>query len=295
MGVRRRSNKSRKARGPAGRGKAGRVPKSRAVGPSQDAATKQPILTESGIEKAAQATGVRKASASGSKSRGVRRRKREPETVDGFEALAKTTVYRKLSTELRASLDTLLLLRPEECPTIEDAYRKLGLGEKFGLEVADIRRYAEVLEAFTRPFMASLAVSSLLKALPKRLASGFTQVNRLVVWSRLVQQLTDAEAPPLYAGEFARLSEMLGNSRRRYPAASAEGAVRLGMSRYWRGEPGKISVEELAAASQATFGVNLAPDIGAKKKAKGDVVDARDAPAAEAGLGDVTGAAPDCR
>jgi len=170
-------------------------------------------------------------------------------------------VYQVLPIETRAALDAALLTRPADCPTIAAAHEKLRLGELHGISPADVARYAKVLEEFARPLMASLAVSSLLNALPRRMLSGLTRGNRLLVWSRLVQHLTDEEAPPLKAGDYAKLAALLEPARRTPRRPGLAGRAKPALPHCRRGGDGELAAESLATLAREVYGTNLADDI----------------------------------
>jgi hypothetical protein len=192
-------------------------------------------------------------------------------TAGGFDALAQTTVYRKLPIDVRTALDTAILTRPDGGATLTEAHRKLRLGEAYRLTLTDVERYAKALEVFSLPLMASVAVSSLLKALPRHLARGLNQANRLVIWSRLVQHLTDAKSKPLKATEYAKLAEMLRPPPRASRPAGIKGPAKPGMSRCCSGPTGQLSTEEIEPLARALFGVTIAKDpVKAPRPPRGD-------------------------
>lgn len=181
-----------------------------------------------------------------------------------------TDVYRRLPHEVRAKLDSIILTRPEACPTVQDAFRSLNLDGRFGLRLDEVKQYADALEAFARPFASGIAVAALLDALPKSVVRQLSRANRLLVWSRLVQQMTDPEARPFSASEFTKLAELLGRGKRSSNrAGTAE--RRAQRSR----PPGRQrrsptdddygdevwSPEMLAPLVRELYGVNLATDI----------------------------------
>lgn len=149
------------------------------------------------------------------------------------------------------------MLRPDDCPTLETAFTQLDLANRYGLRLTEIRRYAAVLEAFARPLLAGLAISALVEILPPIFIRALERANRVFLWSRLVQQLTDPGAEPLKAAEFARLAGLFrlrqaSSSRRRSrdttkSAPGAEGG-RAGHD---------IAPERLRALLQTVYGVTL--------------------------------------
>ena len=181
--------------------------------------------------------------------------KRGADTAFGrFEGLASTVVYRTLPVGVRATVDSALLLHPADSPAAADVHQKLRLGERYGLRVTDVRRYAEALEAFARPLMAGLAVSSLLNAFPRKLVRGLARGNRILAWSRLVQNLVDPEAPPLRAGEFAKLAAILRPAKR--GSGQAGKTLRTRRKGPWCEVAGDTPMEELLAAIGTVYGVS---------------------------------------
>lgn len=170
----------------------------------------------------------------------------------GFEQVEGTAVYRALPIEARATLDVAILLRPDEYPTLEKAYQGMGLKQRFGLRMADLRRYAAALEAFARPLMAALTVAELLQALPRKFTARLGRANRLLVWSRLVQQVVDPDAKPLSATEFAKLADMLRAVRPKTRVAGASGRPDAPQS----GAPAR----QLGPIVQQLYGLTLRDD-----------------------------------
>jgi len=133
--------------------------------------------------------------------------------LGAFDRIARTRVYRLLPAGERAELDAAILVSTADCSTVVTTAEKLGLAERFGVRMTDIRHYASLLESFARPIMAALAVSALIKALPRRLTTGLHRANKVLIWSRLVQRLSDPESERLTASEFARIAALLQSAR----------------------------------------------------------------------------------
>ena len=91
--------------------------------------------------------------------------------------------------------------------------------------------------------------------------SGLTRGNRLLVWSRLVQHLTDEEAPPLKAADYAKLAALLEPARRTPRQPGPTGRARPGLSPYRRGGDGELAAESLETLAREIYGTNLADDI----------------------------------
>lgn len=186
------------------------------------------------------------------------RQRKAPNTPSGSGAIEQTRVHRTLPPDVRAALDTALITRPADCPTPEAAFRKFRLGENYGLKAADIRHYAEALEAFARPLIAGVALSALLKALPPQIANGATRANRVFVWSRFAQVLTDFGAQSLTTAEFARLAQILRPPVRRSGRAAVTTPTKPE-------EPASQSqdrsqTEDLRSLVCRLYGVNFAED-----------------------------------
>ena len=171
-----------------------------------------------------------------------------------FDRLARTRLYRILPMELRARVDVAILLRPPECPNLEDIIPAMELDTRFGIRLTDLRQYARALEQFARPLMAALLVSTLLAALPRRVSTHLGRANRLLVWSRLVQHLTDPSAKPLTATELAKLAAILRPLHRR-PGRTSDTPHRP------PGSPLPFDRDTLAPVVRMLYGVNLADDV----------------------------------
>lgn len=182
------------------------------------------------------------------------RDEKPPPTPAAFDRLARTRLYRTLPMELRARVDVAILLRPPEWPRLEDILAGMELETRFGIRLTDLRQYARALEHFARPLMAALLVSTLLGALPRRVSAHLGRANRLLVWSRLVQHLTDPNAKPLTATELAKVAAILR------PAARRSGRASGG-----RQQPAEQRLpfdrDTLAPVVRMLYGVNLADDV----------------------------------
>jgi hypothetical protein len=143
-------------------------------------------------------------------------------TRPGAVAIERTVVYGRLPVATRLELDRRILRRPLTRRALQQAARELELGKRYGVRVADVQVYAESLEALVRPYVAQIAVGALLQALPAEVREGLADAGSLLVWSRLVQQLTDPEAEPLKPADFAKLADFLRSAdpRRTEPARS---------------------------------------------------------------------------
>ncbi len=182
-----------------------------------------------------------------------------PAGSEAFRRLAETPVYRKLPQDVRAELDAALLLRHEGLSTVENAHQRLQLASRYGITLTEIRQYADALEDFARPIMAALAISALLRVLPRQLMGGFRRANRILVWSRLVQQLTDPQAEPLKAGEFARLAGLLqGEPMRRPRPAGSRPTRRAGSAA--AGSTATLD-QSVFSAVKSLYGINLSRDV----------------------------------
>jgi hypothetical protein len=180
--------------------------------------------------------------------------------LPAFDELQRTKVYRAVPFEERASLDAMLILRPVDCSTVESVADKLDLATRFGLCVTDIRLYARRLEAFARPMMAGLAFSALVRALPPHLTEGLGRTSHVVIWSRLVQHLSDEKAKPLTASEFAKLAALLSSPRPAKPQPVKPGGDTPGNAAASENGDDDVSVKQLASMADLVYGVSLASD-----------------------------------
>jgi hypothetical protein len=139
---------------------------------------------------------------------------------------------------------------------VEAAVQQMELDRRYGLSLTEIRQYTDAFEAFARPLLAGLAVSALVEILPRTLVRSLERANRVFVWSRLVQQLTDPNAEPLKAAEFVKLTALL-----RQPQAAARNRDPKRRAPHGEAQPAtpaeEVTPERLRSLLQAVYGVTL--------------------------------------
>ena len=85
-------------------------------------------------------------------SRTAKRRKRASAKPDGGfgseapPALARTSVCKRVPIAVRTRLDEAILLRPDDCPTLEAIADKFALTDRYGIKGPALRTYARRLE-----------------------------------------------------------------------------------------------------------------------------------------------------
>ncbi|NLX14568.1 MAG: hypothetical protein GXY44_13075 [Phycisphaerales bacterium] len=141
---------------------------------------------------------------------GVDETTRPHEPMGGLPVwLARSSVYRRVPVAVRSRLDAAILLRPQDCPTLEAIAVKYQLAERYGISRAALRVYAGKLEQLVRPRVASQVLAGVLGCLPvsyrRKLAAG----SEVMLLSRLAQTLSNDNPSSLTVADLAKLAGLL--------------------------------------------------------------------------------------
>ena len=120
-----------------------------------------------------------------------------------YERLGRTQVYKRLPGHLRGRVDEAILLRPEECSSLETIVQRFGLEEKYGITMKALRGYAHKLEQLARPAAASHLLARVLGCLPEEDRRRLLAGSEVLLLSRVIQALSDGKAEALCVADLA--------------------------------------------------------------------------------------------
>lgn len=188
------------------------------------------------------------------------------QTTATYACVERTVVYQKLPMQVRTALDEKLLNTPSDITAIRVLHNEFDLMFRYGVTDRQLLTYRKELESFLRPFVASLAISALLETLPKRIVARLGQSRQVLIWSRLVQHLTDKTSTALSVNELARLAALLSpqgrnTSRSRTGLPRSKGAT-VSKSR------SRVTISRLADISRQVYGIDIDSEASGKAEAK---------------------------
>jgi hypothetical protein len=126
----------------------------------------------------------------------------------GVNTLARSRVYRRLPAPLRSQVDSAILLRPQNLPTLEAIAARFELS-RYGISAAALRSYARRLEQLARPAAAGQILAMVFGCLPDSYRRRLLAGAQVVLLSRVIQALSTEEAQPLSVAEMTRLGSLL--------------------------------------------------------------------------------------
>ncbi len=179
------------------------------------------------------------------------------------ERLGRTQVYKSLPGHIRGRVDEAILLRPEECSSLEAIDKRFGLEENYGITMKALRGYARKLEQLARPAAASHLLTRVLGCLPEKDRQRMLAGSEVLLLSRVIQALSDGKAEALGVADLAKLASVLSSFAKSgdKSSASAENNCRRPDASKSNENDTAIppSSEKLAETVRFLYGLNWPP------------------------------------